>query len=173
VLACKELLPHGNEAESLSFFDVLTNLPNRRLLLDRLSQAMIQSERTGWRGALLTIDMEPVAGPSASTETASPAWHRTSHSACSAAYAPAIPWPDWMPRTFVIMVSDLSPDIEMTTVLVERLGERLQESLNGSYQLGNKSAMLEANIGATLFGPHPLRHRVAAAGRERHVPSAR
>ena len=27
VLACKELLPHGSEAESLSFFDVLTNLP--------------------------------------------------------------------------------------------------------------------------------------------------
>jgi diguanylate cyclase (GGDEF)-like protein len=154
VLACKELLPHGNEAESLSFFDVLTNLPNRRLLLDRLSQAMIQSERTGWRGALLTIDMEPVAGSSASTGDSQSGLAQN----IAQRLLGCVRSCDTVARLdaahFVIMVSDLSPDIEVTTVLVERLGERLQESLNGSYQLGNKSAMLEANIGATLFGPH-------------------
>ncbi|NIF84066.1 EAL domain-containing protein [Comamonas sp. Tr-654] len=154
VLACKELLPHASEAESLSFFDVLTNLPNRRLLLDRLSQAMIQSERTGWRGALLTIDMEPV--------TDSPACTGDSQAGLAQNIAQrllgCVRSCDTVARLdaahFVIMVSDLSPDIEMSTVLVERLGERLQASLNGSYPLGNKSAMLEANIGATLFGPH-------------------
>ena len=154
VLACKELLPHASEAESLSFFDVLTNLPNRRLLLDRLSQAMIQSERTGWRGALLTIDMEPVAGSPASTGD-SPAGLAQN---IAQRLLGCVRSCDTVARLdaahFVIMVSDLSPDIEMSTVLVERLGERLQESLNGSYALGNKSAMLEANIGATLFGPH-------------------
>ncbi|TYK72534.1 MULTISPECIES: bifunctional diguanylate cyclase/phosphodiesterase [Comamonas] len=154
VLACKELLPHASEAESLSFFDVLTNLPNRRLLLDRLSQAMIQSERTGWRGALLTIDMEPVAGSPASTGD-SPAGLAQN---IAQRLLGCVRSCDTVARLdaahFVIMVSDLSPDIEMSTVLVERLGERLQESLNGSYPLGNKSAMLEANIGATLFGPH-------------------
>ncbi len=154
VLACKELLPHASEAESLSFFDVLTNLPNRRLLLDRLSQAMIQSKRTGWRGALLTIDMEPVAGSPASTGD-SPAGLAQN---IAQRLLGCVRSCDTVARLdaahFVIMVSDLSPDIEMSTVLVERLGERLQESLNGSYPLGNKSAMLEANIGATLFGPH-------------------
>lgn len=154
VLACKELLPHASEVESLSFFDVLTNLPNRRLLLDRLSQAMIQSERTGWRGALLTIDMEPVAGSPASTGD-SPAGLAQN---IAQRLLGCVRSCDTVARLdaahFVIMVSDLSPDIEMSTVLVERLGERLQESLNGSYPLGNKSAMLEANIGATLFGPH-------------------
>jgi len=154
VLACKELLPHASEAESLSFFDVLTNLPNRRLLLDRLSQAMIQSERTGWRGALLTIDMEPVAGSPVSTGD-SPAGLAQN---IAQRLLGCVRSCDTVARLdaahFVIMVSDLSPDIEMSTVLVERLGERLQESLNGSYPLGNKSAMLEANIGATLFGPH-------------------
>ena len=154
VLACKELLPHASEAESLSFFDVLTNLPNRRLLLDRLSQAMIQSERTGWRGALLTIDMEPVAGSPASTGDSQAGLAQN----IAQRLLGCVRSCDTVARLdaahFVIMVSDLSPDIEMSTVLVERLGERLQESLNGSYPLGNKSAMLEANIGATLFGPH-------------------
>jgi len=154
VLACKELLPHASEAESLSFFDVLTNLPNRRLLLDRLSQAMIQSERTGWRGALLTIDMEPVAGSPASTGDSQAGLAQN----IAQRLLGCVRSCDTVARLdaahFVIMVSDLSPDIEMSTVLVERLGERLQESLNGSYPLGNKGAMLEANIGATLFGPH-------------------
>ena len=154
VLACKELLPHASEAESLSFFDVLTNLPNRRLLLDRLSQAMIQSERTGWRGALLTIAMEPVAGSPASTGDSQAGLAQN----IAQRLLGCVRSCDTVARLdaahFVIMVSDLSPDIEMSTVLVERLGERLQESLNGSYPLGNKSAMLEANIGATLFGPH-------------------
>ncbi|WP_211457631.1 putative bifunctional diguanylate cyclase/phosphodiesterase [Comamonas sp. PE63] len=154
VLACKEMLPHASEAESLSFFDVLTNLPNRRLLLDRLSQAMIQSERTGWRGALLTIDMEPVAGSPASTGDSQAGLAQN----IAQRLLGCVRSCDTVARLdaahFVIMVSDLSPDIEMSTVLVERLGERLQESLNGSYPLGNKSAILEANIGATLFGPH-------------------
>lgn len=154
VLACKELLPHGNEAESLSFFDVLTNLPNRRLLLDRLSQAMIQSERTGWRGALLTIDMGPVAGSSAGTGESPPGLAQNIAQRLLACVRSCDTVARLDAKRFVIMVSDLSPDIEVTTVLVERLGERLQESLNGSYQLGNKRAMLEANIGATLFGPH-------------------
>ncbi|WP_304351174.1 bifunctional diguanylate cyclase/phosphodiesterase [Comamonas testosteroni] len=155
VLACKELQPHGNEAESLSFFDVLTNLPNRRLLLDRLSQAMIQSERTGWRGALLTIDMGPVVAGSSTSAGESPAGLAQNIAQRLLACVRSCDTVARLDAThFVIMVSDLSPDIEVTTVLVERLGERLQESLNGSYQLGNKSAMLEANIGATLFGPH-------------------
>ncbi|WP_043003396.1 putative bifunctional diguanylate cyclase/phosphodiesterase [Comamonas testosteroni] len=154
VLACKEMLPHASEAESLSFFDVLTNLPNRRLLLDRLSQAMIQSERTGWRGALLTIDMEPVSGSPASTGDSQAGLAQN----IAQRLLGCVRSCDTVARLdaahFVIMVSDLSPDIEMSTVLVERLGERLKESLNGSYPLGNRSAMLEANIGATLFGPH-------------------
>lgn len=154
VLACKELLPHGNEAESLSFFDVLTNLPNRRLLLDRLSQAMIQSERTGWRGALLTIDMGPAAGSSAGTGESPPGLAQNIAQRLLACVRSCDTVARLDATHFVIMVSDLSPDTEVTTVLVERLGERLQESLNGSYQLCNKRAMLEANIGATLFGPH-------------------
>jgi diguanylate cyclase (GGDEF)-like protein/PAS domain S-box-containing protein len=42
----------------MAFFDALTQLPNRRLLLDRLSQAMGNSRRTGLHGALLFIDLD-------------------------------------------------------------------------------------------------------------------
>ncbi|HYA65188.1 MAG TPA: PAS domain S-box protein, partial [Burkholderiaceae bacterium] len=46
------------EIRRLAFFDHLTDLPNRRLLKDRLQQALLSSERTGRRGALLFIDLD-------------------------------------------------------------------------------------------------------------------
>jgi len=43
---------------NLAFFDPLTHLPNRRLLLDRLIQALATSERSGRRGALMFLDLD-------------------------------------------------------------------------------------------------------------------
>jgi diguanylate cyclase (GGDEF)-like protein/PAS domain S-box-containing protein len=42
----------------LAFFDALTDLPNRRLMLDRLQQALASSERKQLYGALLTLDLD-------------------------------------------------------------------------------------------------------------------
>lgn len=42
----------------LAFFDSLTGLPNRRLLIDRLWQALVTSARTGHQGALMFIDLD-------------------------------------------------------------------------------------------------------------------
>lgn len=42
----------------LAFFDPLTNLPNRRLLNDRLSQALMAIKRTGHFGALMFLDLD-------------------------------------------------------------------------------------------------------------------
>jgi diguanylate cyclase (GGDEF)-like protein/PAS domain S-box-containing protein len=42
----------------LAFHDALTNLPNRRLLLDRLTQAMVASKRSGRYGALMFMDLD-------------------------------------------------------------------------------------------------------------------
>lgn len=42
-----------NEIKHLAFFDPLTQLPNRRLLLDRLQHALASSNRLGRSGALL------------------------------------------------------------------------------------------------------------------------
>ena len=39
-------------------YDSLTALPNRRLVLDRLSQALLQAKREGTRGCLLFLDLD-------------------------------------------------------------------------------------------------------------------
>jgi diguanylate cyclase (GGDEF)-like protein/PAS domain S-box-containing protein len=46
------------DIERLAFFDALTGLPNRRLLIDRLSQAVASSTRHLSYGALLFIDLD-------------------------------------------------------------------------------------------------------------------
>lgn len=46
------------EINRLAFFDALTDLPNRRLLTDRLKQAMAYSKRNNRYGALLFLDLD-------------------------------------------------------------------------------------------------------------------
>jgi diguanylate cyclase (GGDEF)-like protein len=50
------------QAYHLGYYDELTNLPNRRLLLNRLKQAMAQSDRQHNKIALLFIDVDKFKG---------------------------------------------------------------------------------------------------------------
>jgi diguanylate cyclase (GGDEF)-like protein/PAS domain S-box-containing protein len=47
-----------DEIRQLAFYDVLTHLPNRRLLMDRLQTALSHSARTQQFGAILFMDMD-------------------------------------------------------------------------------------------------------------------
>lgn len=46
------------EVHRLAFYDHLTQLPNRRLLMDRLEQALVASHRNGTHGALMFMDLD-------------------------------------------------------------------------------------------------------------------
>ncbi|MGZ3241144.1 MAG: PAS domain S-box protein, partial [Burkholderiaceae bacterium] len=47
-----------DEVKRMAFFDSLTGLPNRRLMMDRLQHIMATSSRTGHEGALMFIDLD-------------------------------------------------------------------------------------------------------------------
>ena len=47
-----------DQVRQLAFHDPLTNLPNRRLLLDRLTQAMAASKRSACYGAVMFLDLD-------------------------------------------------------------------------------------------------------------------
>lgn len=46
------------EIRNLAFYDPLTQLPNRRLLYDRLGQAMVATERSGRYAGLMVLDLD-------------------------------------------------------------------------------------------------------------------
>jgi len=50
------------EIVRLAFYDGLTSLPNRRLLLDRVGQALAKCERSKTHGALLFLDLDNFKG---------------------------------------------------------------------------------------------------------------
>ncbi len=57
----RDITQHRQDIEEirrLAFYDSLTGLPNRRLLLDRLRQAMHTSNRSGHHGALMFLDLD-------------------------------------------------------------------------------------------------------------------
>ena len=57
----RDLSEHQNDLDEirrLAFYDALTGLPNRRLLMDRLQHAMQASKRTGQHGALMFLDLD-------------------------------------------------------------------------------------------------------------------
>ena len=57
----RDITQHRRDVEEirrLAFYDLLTGLPNRRLLMDRLRQAMVTSARIGQHGALMFLDLD-------------------------------------------------------------------------------------------------------------------
>jgi diguanylate cyclase (GGDEF)-like protein/PAS domain S-box-containing protein len=47
-----------DQVRQMAFYDMLTKLPNRRLLSDRLSQAMAASKRSGCYGVVMFLDLD-------------------------------------------------------------------------------------------------------------------
>lgn len=141
------------EIESLAFYDPLTGLPNRRLLLDRLNQASVLAQRTGQLGALLFLDLDhfkalnDTLGHEVGDELLKQVAQRLR--AC-------VRVADTVARLggdeFVIMLNELAPHSEEAARLAQRIGEKILRSLSEPYALGPHSHQNSGSIGATLFG---------------------
>lgn len=59
--SAKDVTEHKESEElvrQLAFYDTLTGLPNRRLLVERLRQAMVDGQRSGQHGSLMFLDLD-------------------------------------------------------------------------------------------------------------------
>lgn len=140
----------------LAFFDQLTALPNRTLLLDRLKQAMAASSRSGNYGALLFIDLDnfktlnDTLGHDIGDNLLKLAAQRLS--VC-------VREGDTVSRfggdEFVVVLGGLSTDETDAATASELVAEKILASLNQPYFLGGINHRSTASIGITLFkGDH-------------------
>ena len=144
-----------DEIWRLAFYDPLTRLPNRRLLIDRLQHALAASPRSKRHGALLFIDLDnfktinDTLGHDAGDLLLRQAAERLSS---------CVRVGDTVARQggdeFVIMLMDLSMAEEEAAVQTKIIGEKILAVLNRPYQFPGHLYHNTASIGATLFDGH-------------------
>ncbi|MDD2933929.1 MAG: EAL domain-containing protein [Methylotenera sp.] len=143
------------EIKNLAYYDSLTGLPNRRLLLDRLTQALTFSARSGKEGALLFIDLDHFK---TLNDTEGHAVGDLLLQQVAARLTAAVREGDTVARLggdeFVVMLEDLSDVALEAAAQTEAIGEKILEAISQPYQLGKHEHHSTSSIGATVFNDH-------------------
>ena len=145
------------EIKALAFYDSLTQLPNRRLLMDRLNRALASSARSGRAGALLFIDLD-------NFKTLNDTLGHDIGDLLLQQVAERLIFcvreGDTVARLggdeFVVMLEDLSEQALDAAAQTEIVGEKILAALNQPYQLKSHEYLGSPSIGATLFKAHEL-----------------
>ena len=146
------LLESQGEIEHLHTHDMLTGLPNRQLLEERLELAMRQCVRDGKRMAVLLIDLD---GFSALNDTRG--HHVGDVLLCQVATAlkANLRQGDTLARLggdkFVLVVTELDPSIEIAVQAVLGIGEKLLNTIRAAYRLRGEEFEGTGSLGATFF----------------------
>ena len=140
----------------LAFYDALTDLPNRQLLLDRLQQALAASARTGQFGALMFIDLDnfkilnDTLGHHMGDQLLQKVASRLTQSVRKSDMVARLGGDE-----FVVMVDDLSTDAEAAAYKARALGEKVLKTLREPFQLNGHQHFATPSIGVASFnGDH-------------------
>ena len=138
--------------EALAFFDQLTGLPNRTLLLDRLRQAMRNSDRSSRYSALLFIDLDnfKTLNDTLGHEVGDALLMQVGQRLKS-----CVREVDTVARLggdeFVVILSCLSTSEAEAASATEAIAHKILFAFKPVYQIGNLAHHSTASIGATLF----------------------
>ncbi|WP_349590288.1 bifunctional diguanylate cyclase/phosphodiesterase [Vogesella oryzagri] len=140
------------EIRNLAYYDPLTRLPNRRLLLERLQQAVGSAGRRGNEGALLFIDLDnfktlnDTLGHDMGDLLLQDVAQRLNH---------CVREDDTVARLggdeFVVLLPNLSKNCDEAAKLALRLGERIRLALNAPYDLAGHDYHSTPSIGIAMF----------------------
>jgi diguanylate cyclase (GGDEF)-like protein/PAS domain S-box-containing protein len=137
---------------SLAFQDPLTQLPNRRLLSDRLRQELAKARRSKRYGALLFIDMDNFKqlndslGHEMGDRLLVQVAQRLTECVRDADTVARLGGDE-----FVVMLNGLDCEAEESARHARQVGEKILESVNRPYQLDEHVYFATPSIGATLF----------------------
>ncbi|MEZ0600977.1 EAL domain-containing protein [Paraburkholderia sp. IW21] len=138
--------------KELAFFDALTRLPNRTLLLDRLRQAITASARSETCGALLFIDLDHFK---TLNDTMGHDKGDLLLQQVAQRLAASILESDTVARVggdeFVVVLGSLHENRQEAASQTEAQGEKILAVLGMPYQLGDIEYRSTASIGATVF----------------------
>ncbi|GAB3486853.1 hypothetical protein GCM10027399_00290 [Curvibacter fontanus] len=143
------------EITRLAFFDPLTMLPNRRLLMDRLQHALAASARSQRHGALMFIDLDHFK---TLNDTLGHDKGDLLLQQVALRLSACIREGDTVARLggdeFVVMLEDLSISAEEAATQAEQVGEKILDELRQPYVLDGKEKRSTPSIGVVLFRGH-------------------
>jgi diguanylate cyclase (GGDEF)-like protein/PAS domain S-box-containing protein len=143
------------DIRQLAFYDPLTKLPNRRLLMDRLHQANANARRGGHVGALMFIDLDNFK---ALNDTLGHAQGDLLLRQVAERLAGCVRAVDTVARLggdeFVVLLEELSAQDGGAALQAQAVGELILAELNRQFRLAGRDHRCTPSIGVTLFAGH-------------------
>lgn len=140
------------EAQRMALHDALTSLPNRRLMTDRLTQAIADKARHPGFGAVLLMDLDHFK------EVNDTLGHATGDDLLKQTalrLAGCVREVDTVARLggdeFVTILDDIGADLESAVLNAGRIAEKIRSTLAEPYQLGRQHWEITPSIGIALF----------------------
>jgi|GEM_PF-5423256 len=141
-----------DEIGRLAYFDTLTDLPNRRLLLDRLAMAMGATAARARHGALLLIDLDHFK---VLNDTQGHERGDLLLKAVAQRLRATLGGNERVARMggdeFAVLADDLADDAGIAHDQAHALAETVRTALAGMYELGGYQVASSPSIGITLF----------------------
>jgi diguanylate cyclase (GGDEF)-like protein/PAS domain S-box-containing protein len=143
------------EIHRLAYYDPLTQLPNRRLLYDRLGQALASCGRSGRYGAVLFLDLDnfktlnDTLGHDVGDRMLIEVAQRLND---------AVREGDTIARLggdeFVLLLEELSDDADEAAIQAGLIGDKVKELIAAPYLLKDIEFSCTTSIGVSLFFGH-------------------
>jgi diguanylate cyclase (GGDEF)-like protein/PAS domain S-box-containing protein len=138
---------------NLAFYDTLTGLPNRRLLWERLRQALISSIRSGAKHALLFVDLD---GFKSLNDTLGHHIGDLMLQETARRISGCVREVDTVARLggdeFVIILEDLSQIPEIAAAQARTVGGKILAAIDQSFLLEGSECHTTSSMGITVFG---------------------
>lgn len=153
-------LSQRKEAEAkirwLGFYDSLTQLPNRSLLMDRLGEVIQSCQTTGeGQGALLLLDIDNFKSLN---ETLGHQYGDALLRLVATRLSNCIAGKHTLARQggdeFAVVLEDLPPDSMDAGRRAEQVGSAILEALRTPFYLGNQDFHVTVSMGAVVFDGH-------------------
>jgi diguanylate cyclase (GGDEF)-like protein/PAS domain S-box-containing protein len=144
-----------HEIHQLAFYDSLTGLPNRRLLLDRLEGTLKDSVRTGQFGALMFLDLDHFKRVN---DTLGHHAGDLLLQCIAERLGEVLREADTLARLggdeFALLLHDLGHEADAVARVAERVANKLLGVLETPIRLGDERLIMTASLGITLFRDH-------------------